>query len=209
MKAPSEPAGELDIPPVWHEDKGKGEVPYSDFPGWMEVLHPTWSATSTGEIPLPLSELKQRCCSQSVGGRRAQCERAEECRQAEQEKLVPESSPGSPEPMPKVTPSLGFKGVVAYLLRESPLPALIEATPKVRQPAMLVEPAVTTMYATCIVQDKVTGVTYMDMVTASVGRVALGNPHIMATLPGLLWRNWQKKIWQKATPESLFITDLP
>ena len=49
---------------------------------------------------------------------------------------------------------------------------------------MLVEPAVMTMYATCIVQDKVTGVTYMDTVTASVGRVALGNPCMAATLPG-------------------------
>ena len=40
------------------------------------------------------------------------------------------------------------------------------------------------MYATHIVQDEATGVTYMDMVTASVGRVALGNPHMVATLPG-------------------------
>ena len=40
------------------------------------------------------------------------------------------------------------------------------------------------MYATHIVQDEVTGVTYMDTVTASVGRVALGNPHMAATLPG-------------------------
>ena len=46
--------------------------------------------------------------------------------------------------MPKVTPPLGFKGVVACLLRESPSLAPIEATPKVRQPAMLVEPMVTT-----------------------------------------------------------------
>ena len=49
---------------------------------------------------------------------------------------------------------------------------------------MLVEPTVMTMYATCIVQDEVTGVTYMDTVTASVGRVAFGNPHMAATFPG-------------------------
>ena len=77
-----------------------------------------------------------------------------------------------------------FKGVAACLLRESPLLALIEATPEVRHPAMLVEPTVTMMYATHIVQDEVTGVTYMDTVTASVGRVALRNPHMVATLPG-------------------------
>ena len=86
--------------------------------------------------------------------------------------------------MPKVMPPLGFKGVVACLLRESPSLAPIGATPEVMQPAMLVEPTVMTMYATCIVQDKVTGVTYMDTLTASVGRVVLGNPCMVATLPG-------------------------
>ena len=40
------------------------------------------------------------------------------------------------------------------------------------------------MYATHIVQHEATGITYMAMVTASVGRVALRNPHMVATLPG-------------------------
>ena len=67
MKAPtSEPAGEPDIPPVQLEDKGKGEVPPSDFPRWKEVLHPAQSATSTREIPLPPGELRPRHCSWSV-----------------------------------------------------------------------------------------------------------------------------------------------
>ena len=86
--------------------------------------------------------------------------------------------------MPKVASPPGFKEVVPCLLRESSLPAPIEATPEVRQPAMLVEPAVMTMYATDIVWDEVTGVTYMDTVTASVGREALRNPHMVATFPG-------------------------
>ena len=70
MKAStSEPAGELDIPPVQHEDKGKGEIPHSDFPGWTEVLHHAHaqSVTFAREIPLPPSELRQRHCSQSGG----------------------------------------------------------------------------------------------------------------------------------------------
>ena len=45
-------------------------------------------------------------------------------------------------------------------------------------------PTVAMVYATHIVQDKATGVTYMDMVTASVGRVALGNPCMAANLQG-------------------------
>ena len=40
------------------------------------------------------------------------------------------------------------------------------------------------MYATCIIQDKATSVTYMDMVTTSVGIVALGNPCMVANLQG-------------------------
>ena len=57
----------------------------------------------------------------------------------------------------------------------------IEAPPEVRQPAMLMEPTVKMMYATHIVQDEAMGVTYMDTVTASVGRVALRNPCMVAT----------------------------
>ena len=86
--------------------------------------------------------------------------------------------------MPKVIPTPGFKGVVVCLLRHSSSLAPIEVHPEIRQPDVLVEPTVTMMYATCIVQDKATGVAYMDMATASVGRVALGNPHMVVTLPG-------------------------
>ena len=41
-------AEEPDIPPVQHE-KEKGEVPHSNFPGWTEVLHPTWSVIPRGQ----------------------------------------------------------------------------------------------------------------------------------------------------------------
>ena len=85
-KAPtSKPSGESDITPVQCEDKGKGEVPHSDYPGWMQVLHLAQSATSAREIPLPPGELRQRYHSWSVGGRRAQHQRAKEHRQAKQE----------------------------------------------------------------------------------------------------------------------------
>ena len=46
------------------------------------------------------------------------------------------------------------------------------------------ESIVTTMYATHLVWDKATRVTYMDTVTTSLGRVALRNPHMVATLSG-------------------------
>ena len=54
----SMPAGKPNIPPVQHEEKGKGEFPHSGFPGWTEVLHPTQSATSARQTPLTPGELR-------------------------------------------------------------------------------------------------------------------------------------------------------
>ena len=56
-------AEEPDIPPVWHKEKEKGEMPCSNFPAWTEVLHLTWSVIPTGQTPLTLGGLRQRCCS--------------------------------------------------------------------------------------------------------------------------------------------------
>ena len=53
-----------------------------------------------------------------------------------------------------------------------------------RQPDALVGPKVAMMYTTHIVQDIATDVTYLDTVTTSIGRVALGNPHMVANLWG-------------------------
>ena len=78
--------------------------------------------------------------------------------------------------MPEVAQPLGFKRVMACLQRDSSSLASIEAPPGRRQPEMVMEPTVAMMYATCIVQDEAAGVTHMDVVTASVGRVALRTP---------------------------------
>ena len=48
----------------------------------------------------------------------------------------------------------------------------------------MVGPMVVTLSATQIVQDEATGVTYVDTVTTFVGRVTLGNPHMVANLQG-------------------------
>ena len=76
---------------------------------------------------------------------------------------------GPPEPGPEVAPCPGFKEVVACLMRDSPSLAPIEAPPETRPPDVMMGPRVTTMYATQIVQDKATRVTYIDIVTASGG----------------------------------------
>ena len=49
-------------------------------------------------------------------------------------------------------------------------------TPRLIDNRSYVGPGVATMSASHIVKDEVTGVTYMDTVTTSVGRVALSGP---------------------------------
>ena len=89
---------------------------------------------------------------------------------------------GSPHPKPEVASSPGFKEAVACLMRDSPSLAPIEAPLETRLPNVMVGPTVATMYATQIIQDEATGVTYMDTVTTLVGRVALENPCMVANL---------------------------
>ena len=45
-------------------------------------------------------------------------------------------------------------------------------------------PGISTMSISCIIRDEVMGVTYMDMVTTSVGRVALSSPDSEASSQG-------------------------
>ena len=45
------------------------------------------------------------------------------------------------------------------------------------QPEVVIEPAIATMCASHVVQDEASGVTYMEMVTTSVGQVALNCAH--------------------------------
>ena len=52
------------------------------------------------------------------------------------------------------------------------------------QPEILAEPAIATMCTSCIIQDETMGVTYMDMVTTSMGRVALSSSQMTTCSPG-------------------------
>ena len=87
---------------------------------------------------------------------------------------------GSTMPNPGIAPPPGFREVAAYLIRDPPSQAPIEAPPETRPPNVMVGPAVAHLSATQIVQDEATGVTYVETVTTLVERVALGNP-CMAT----------------------------
>ena len=93
---------------------------------------------------------------------------------------VTKSEPPSPtrelEVVWWVTPPPGFTGVTACLQRDQ-LPEQVYKVPQdpLRMAAVLV-PTVATMGTSHIVKDKVTGVTYMDTITTSVGWVAISGP---------------------------------
>ena len=156
------------------------EAPHSGFPNWTKVLHPPQLATIAEQIPLALSESKWRPHNQSTGGRRAWHQRVEECLQTAE--LHPMLPPKSPKLVQEIALPPGFMGVVACSWRD-PLPtAAVKAPMEPMQPEIMAEPAVATMWTSHIIQDKTMGVTHMDTVTTSMGRVALSSS-CMVTCP--------------------------
>ena len=78
----------------------------------------------------------------------------------------------------------GFSGVMACLQ----MPELVEVDlepPMGTMPIRLVATlGISSMSASCIVRDEVTGVTYLDTVTTSIWRVALSGPDLEALSSG-------------------------
>ena len=62
------------------------------------------------------------------------------------------------------------------LRRDESLEGAHEVSPNLLVVGVMSDPGVVTLSMSCIVKDEVTGVTYMDTVTTSVGRVALSGP---------------------------------
>ena len=97
--------------------------------------------------------------------------------------LHPVSPPKSPKPVQEIALPPGFTEVVACLQRD-PLPTTTTKAP--REPLQLeimAEPVIATMCTSHIIQDETMGVTYMDMVITSVGRVALSSSHVVTCPP--------------------------
>ena len=162
------PPENLPVPQVLHEKWAKVEVPLNQFPGWEKVLHPSKLVTATGQASLVFSTLRQRHCHRCSGARRAQCQRAEDHLQvkwAEQGSTSPESL----EPMQVFTLPQGFEEVMACLQRDPSLATTFEVPLELMQLEAMVEPALAMVCASHIVQDKASGITYMETVTTSVG----------------------------------------
>ena len=76
----------------------------------------------------------------------------------------------------QVTLTPCFLGVMACLRRDQSLEGVHEVSPNPLAVGVMSASGVVTMSTSCIMKDEVTGVTYMDTVTISVGRVAVSGP---------------------------------
>ena len=76
----------------------------------------------------------------------------------------------------QVTPIPSFLGVMACFRRSQSLEEVHEASPDPLAVGVMTAPGVVTMCTSCIIRDELTGATYLDTVTTSVGRVALSGP---------------------------------
>ena len=86
-------------------------------------------------------------------------------------------------------PPPSFMGVTACLQRDQLPDKVYEVPQDPLKMATVFAPTVATMSASCILKDKVMGVTYMDTITTSVGWVALSGPRQEALTQGPIIEN--------------------
>ena len=82
------------------------------------------------------------------------------------------------------TPWHSFAGVTACLKTPELVEVALEAPLGTMPIGQVATPGISTMSTSHIVRDKATGITYMDTVTTSVGRVALSGPDLEASSLG-------------------------
>ena len=171
-----------DVSKVPHVPEPPLEERAPKFLGWEKVLHPSQPVVATREIPQPMKTSRPRVESSQPSS------------------MIPIKPPVSlprihtpPKPslLPKALvlvqpPTLpcGFSGVTACLR----MPELVEVNlepPIGTMPIGLVATlGISSMSASHIVRDEVTGVTYLDTITTSIGRVALSSPDLEAPSSG-------------------------
>ena len=128
------------------------------FPGWEKVLHPSQPVVAVGLLPHPSGSLEQRSHNQ-------------------QTMITPTETPSPTQELvvwgATLTP--GFLRVTACLRSQS-LEEVPKAPPDPLAVGMMTAPGVATVSTSHVIRDEVTGATYFDTVTTSVGRVALSGP---------------------------------
>ena len=145
------------------------------------MLHPSRPVVTARQIP-PLSRgPRQRPHSQSLGDGLVQIPQTKEPRVSTTQ-LEPPSPTKKLEVVQQAMLPPGFAGVTACFQRDQ-LPEGVSDPDPLRM-TILSGPAVATMSASHIVKDVVTGVTFMDTVTTSVGQVTLSGPGQEASAQG-------------------------
>ena len=98
----------------------------------------------------------------------------------------------------QVTLTPSFLGMMVCLSRDPPSEEAHEVSPNPLAVGVMSPPGVVTMSTSCIMKDEVTGITYMDMVTTSVGRVPLSGPEQETPAQGPKIEDITDLIWRVA-----------
>ena len=152
------------------------------FGGWDKVLHPSWPVIAAGETPQPTWTSRLR-------GRSHQLSRMTP---AKSPVCLPKA-PSLPEPSPLAkalvlvrpsTPPQGLMGVMACLK----MPELVEVDQEVSMDTLsmglVTAPGISSVSSSHVVKDDATGLTYVDTVTTSIGRIILSGLDLNASSTG-------------------------
>ena len=152
------------------------------FLGWEKILHPSQPVVAAGEISKP-----SKASSPRVGPIQLPWTVPVKL-PASLSKTPTPSKPSSPVQALAVawplTLPCSFTGVTACLQMPEPLEMASEMPHCNMLTGEVATPGISTMSMSQIIRDEVTGVTYMDMVTTSIGRVALSGPGPEASSQG-------------------------
>ena len=141
-------------------------------------MHPSQPVVATGDIPRPTGIPSQKVGLSQIS------------------QMIPIKLPVSPlrastppQPSPStqalalvwlLTPPHGFSGVTACLHAPELVDVDLEAPVGVMPIGLLVTPGISSVSSSHIVKDELTGVTYMDTATTSIGRVTISGPGLEA-----------------------------
>ena len=167
------------MPPV-PELQPKERAP--KFVGWNKVLHPSWPVIAARETPQPTQTSRLRRRSHPFSW----------VKPVKSPIHLP-NAPSLPEPSPPAralvlvrpsTPPCGFVGVMACLKTLELMKVDQEVPIGTLSMGLVMTPGISSMSSSCIVKDDATGLTYVDTVTTSIGRIILSGPDPNASSMG-------------------------
>ena len=143
------------------------------FVGWEKVLHPSQPVvpqlTRTPRLKVGAKQIPQMISIKLP--------------------ISPPKIPTLPQPSPSIqalvlmqlpTPPQGFSGVTACLCIPKLVEVELEPPVGIMPIELVAAPGIASMRSSRIIKDELTGVTYMDTVTTSVGRVTISGPGLEA-----------------------------